>query len=66
MANLVRKDQGAEEFVRAIEKIEKSSIRVFESLLYFKHLSKSKVKLLMTDFLQNELHEGNAMLVKVN
>ena len=33
LRNIVRNDQGNEEFVRAIKKFEKSSIRVFESLL---------------------------------
>ena len=39
--------------------------------MYFKHLSKIKTcqrltKLFMEDFLQNELHERNVMLTKVN
>ena len=34
LPNIVRNHQGTEEFVRVIEKFEKSIIRVFETLLY--------------------------------
>ena len=59
LLNIVHNDY--EKFVIATEKIEKLSIPVFESLLYFKHLCKSNVKLFIADLKENELHECNVM-----